>query len=101
EHLISICVPLILILYTYIKILRVCFSGSKQTRQKAVSTCTPHLVYLLNFSFGCYFQILQSRFDMSRVPNVLRVFLSLYFIILQPLLNPIMYGMGMSKIRNA
>ncbi|XP_053177046.1 olfactory receptor 1038-like [Scomber japonicus] len=98
---ISICIPLILILYTYLKILRVCFSGSKQTRQKAVSTCTPHLVSLLNFSFGCCFQILQSRFDMSRVPNVLRVFISLYFLILQPLLNPIMYGMRMSKIRNA
>ncbi|XP_053177062.1 olfactory receptor 1030-like [Scomber japonicus] len=97
---ISICIPLILILYTYLKILRVCFSGSKQTRQKAVSTCTPHLVSLLNFSFGCCFQILQSRFDVSRVPNVLRVFISLYFGILQPLLNPIMYGMQMSKIRN-
>ncbi|XP_010784136.1 olfactory receptor 52K2-like, partial [Notothenia coriiceps] len=41
-------------------ILRVCFSGSKQTRQKALSTCTPHLVSLLNFSFGGFFEIIQS-----------------------------------------
>ncbi|XP_068563410.1 olfactory receptor 11A1-like [Cebidichthys violaceus] len=54
---ISIIVPLILIFYTYIKILKVCFSGCKQTRQKAVSTCTPHLASLLNFSFGSFFQI--------------------------------------------
>ncbi|XP_076591967.1 olfactory receptor 11A1-like [Chaetodon auriga] len=39
----SIFIPLLLIFYTYMKILKVCFSGSKQTRQKAVSTCTPHL----------------------------------------------------------
>ncbi|KAM7412416.1 hypothetical protein PAMA_020008 [Pampus argenteus] len=97
----TILVPLLPILFSYMKILKVCFSGSKQARQKAVSTCTPHLASLLNFSFGCLFEILQSRFEMSGVPNVLRILLSLYFLILQPLLNPIMYGMQMSKIRNA
>ncbi|XP_062275963.1 olfactory receptor 11A1-like [Scomber scombrus] len=97
---VSITVPLFPILFSYTKILKVCFSGSKQTRQKAVSTCTPHLVSLLNFSFGCCFEILQSRFDMKRVPNVLRIVLSLYFVILQPLLNPVMFGFQMSKIRN-
>ncbi|XP_051255460.1 olfactory receptor 11A1-like [Dicentrarchus labrax] len=96
----SIVVPLLPILFSYMKILKICFSGSRQTRQKAVSTCTPHLVSLINFSFGCVFEIVQSRFDMSSVPSVLRIILSLYFVILQPLLNPIMYGMQMSKIRN-
>nr|XP_046244235.1 olfactory receptor 142-like [Scatophagus argus] len=90
---------LLLILYTYIKILVVCFLGSKQTRQKAVSTCTPHLASLLNFSFGASFEILQSRFNMSSVPNVLRIFLSLYFLTCQPLFNPVMYGLKLSKIR--
>ncbi|XP_054454877.1 olfactory receptor 11A1-like [Anoplopoma fimbria] len=95
----SILVPLLPILYSYMKILRVCFSGSKQTRQRAVSTCTPHLTSLLNFSFGCCFEIVQSRFDMTSVPRVLRIILSLYFLIIQPLLNPIMFGLQMSKIR--
>ncbi|XP_044059411.1 odorant receptor 128-9 [Siniperca chuatsi] len=97
---ISIIIPLILILYTYIKILKVCFSGSKQTRQKAVSTCTPHLASLLNFSFGSCFEILQSRFNMNSVPNILRIFLSLYWLTCQPLFNPALYGLKMSKIRN-
>uniref|UniRef100_A0A8C9X9W1 Olfactory receptor n=1 Tax=Sander lucioperca TaxID=283035 RepID=A0A8C9X9W1_SANLU len=96
----SILVPLVLILFSYMRILKVCFSGSKQTRQKAVSTCTPHLTSLLNFSFGCCFEILQSRFDMTSVPSVLCIILSLYFVIIQPLLNPVMYGLQMSKIRN-
>ncbi|XP_068441538.1 olfactory receptor 8A1-like [Clinocottus analis] len=89
----------ILIFYTYVRILRVCFSGSKQTRQKAVSTCTPHLASLLNFSFGCFFEIAQSRFDMSRAPIMLRIFLSLYFLTCQPLFNPLMYGLNLTKIR--
>ncbi|MEQ2213987.1 hypothetical protein XENOCAPTIV_025135, partial [Xenoophorus captivus] len=87
-----------LIVYTYVRILKVCFSGSKQTRHKAVSTCTPHLASVLNFSFGCFFEILQSRFDMSRIPNVLRIILSLYFVTCQPLFNPVMYGLKLRKI---
>ncbi|XP_074534793.1 olfactory receptor 11A1-like [Halichoeres trimaculatus] len=95
---ISIFVPLILIFYTYMRILRVCFSGSKQTRQKAVSTCTPHLVSLFNFSFGCCFEVIQSRFEMSGLPPLVPIFLSLYLFVIQPLLNPIIYGLKMSKI---
>ncbi|XP_035010013.1 olfactory receptor 11A1-like [Hippoglossus stenolepis] len=94
----SIILPLLLILYTYMRILKVCFSGSKQTRQKAVSTCTPHLASLLNFSFGVCFQILQSRFNMSSVPHMLGIVLSLYFLTCQPLFTPVLYGLKMSKI---
>ncbi|KAM4627663.1 olfactory receptor 11A1-like [Polymixia lowei] len=95
----TIFVPLIPILFSYIKILKICLVGSKETRQKAVSTCTPHLASLLNFSFACCFEVFQSRFDMTSVPSVLRIILSLYFMICQPLFNPIMYGLKMSKIR--
>ncbi|KAM9359673.1 olfactory receptor 1E16-like [Symphorus nematophorus] len=95
----TVCVPLSVIFYTYMKILKVCFSGSKQTRQKAASTCTPHLASIINFSFGVSFEILQSRFNMNSVPNFLRIFLSLYFLTCQPLFNPLMYGLNMSKIR--
>ncbi|KAM9359672.1 LOW QUALITY PROTEIN: olfactory receptor 10J5-like [Symphorus nematophorus] len=91
--------PITVIFYTYIKILKVCFSGSKQTRQKAVSTCTPHLASLLNFSCGAFFEIVQSRFNMNSVPNVLRMILSLYWLTCQPLFNPVLYGLKMSKIR--
>ncbi|XP_018541116.2 olfactory receptor 11A1-like [Lates calcarifer] len=96
----TVCVPLILILFSYMKILKVCFSGSKQTRQKAVSTCTPHLASLINFSFGVCFEVIQNRFYMNSVPNVLRIFLSLYFLTCQPLFNPVLYGLKMSKISN-
>ncbi|XP_072248802.1 putative olfactory receptor 1F12P [Leuresthes tenuis] len=92
--------PVLSILYTYIRILKVCFSGSKQTRQKAVSTCTPHLASLLNFSFGVCFEVSQSRFDMSKVPTILQILLSLYFLTCQPLFSPALYGLNMSKIRS-
>ncbi|KAM9733942.1 olfactory receptor 10A3-like [Menidia menidia] len=95
----TVFAPVLLILYTYAQILLVCFSGSRQTRQKAVSTCTPHLASLINFSFGVCFEVSQSRFDMSRVPNMVRIFLSLYFLSCQPLFNPLLYGLNLSRIR--
>ncbi|MED6272143.1 hypothetical protein CHARACLAT_027233 [Characodon lateralis] len=95
----TVLVPLLPILYSYIQILLVVLSGSKQTRQKAFNTCTPHLASLFNFC--CLFESLHSRFDMITVPSELQIILSLYFVIFQCLLNPIMHGMKLTKIRNA
>ncbi|KAM6933374.1 olfactory receptor 4E2-like [Xenentodon cancila] len=97
----TVLVPLLPILFSYMKILRVCSAASTQTRRKAVSTCGPHLTSLLNFSFGCLFEILQSRFDRTRAASVLQLVMSLHFVMLQPLLNPLMFGLQMSKIRSA
>ncbi|RVE65311.1 hypothetical protein OJAV_G00134810 [Oryzias javanicus] len=99
--LLGVVLPVAFTLYSYGRILRVCLSGSRQTRHKAVSTCTPHLASLLNFSFGCVFEIVQSRFDMSGVPGALRVLLSLYFLTCQPLFTPVLYGLKMTRIRSA
>uniref|UniRef100_A0A4W6FC34 Olfactory receptor n=1 Tax=Lates calcarifer TaxID=8187 RepID=A0A4W6FC34_LATCA len=99
-HMFTVIFGLVLvILYTYMRILKVCFSGSKQTRQKAVSTCTPHLVSLLNFTLGAFFEIVQSRFNLNNLPNTLRIVLSIYWLMCQPLINPLLYGLKMSKIR--
>ncbi|XP_030247887.1 olfactory receptor 11A1-like [Sparus aurata] len=99
SFVLSVIVPLFPIIFSYMKIIHICYCGSKQTRQKAVSTCTPHLVSLLNFSFGCVFEVIQSRFNINSLPNMLRIFLSLYFLTCQPLFNPVLYGLKMSKIR--
>ncbi|TWW76639.1 olfactory receptor 10A6-like [Takifugu flavidus] len=96
----TVFIPLLLICYTYVRILQVCFSGSRPTRQKAVSTCTPHLASLINFSFGVCFEILQSRFDIKGVHSLVQIVLSLYFLTCPPLLSPLMYGLKMSKIRS-
>lgn len=97
---VTVFIPLLLICYTYVRILQVCFSGSRQTRQKAINTCMPHLASLLNFSFGVCFEIIQSRFDIKGVHILLQIVLSLYFLTCPPLFSPLMYGLKMSKIRS-
>ncbi|XP_033832490.1 olfactory receptor 1-like [Periophthalmus magnuspinnatus] len=91
--------PLGMIFFTYLRILKVCFRGSKQTQHKALNTCAPHLASIINFSFGVCFEVLQSRFDLKNVHKVLKVVLSLYFLAVQPLFNPLMYGLKLTKIR--
>lgn len=99
--MLTVLVPLGPTVVSYLRILRVCRSASPQARHKAAATCTPQLVSLLNFSFGCCFEIIQSRFDNTALPPGLRVALSLYFLLIPPLLNPLMYGLQMSNIRRS
>ncbi|XP_027901136.1 olfactory receptor 1F12-like [Xiphophorus couchianus] len=96
---VGVVCPVIFIFYTYMKILKVCYYGTKQTQQKAVSTCTPHLASIINFFFGVCFDTLQSRFNTNHVPNIVKILLSLYFLTCQPLFNPVMYGLNLSKIQ--
>ncbi|CAG02148.1 unnamed protein product [Tetraodon nigroviridis] len=97
---VSVLVPLVLILFSYLRILQVCFSGSRQTRQKAVSTCSPQLVSLLNFALTCLLEIVQTRLSLAGLPRMLRNVLSLYFYLLQPLMTPVMFGLQVSAIRS-
>ncbi|XP_056329099.1 olfactory receptor 142-like [Danio aesculapii] len=92
-------IPLALIFYSYSRIIKICLSFSKEAKKKALSTCAPHMISLLNFSLGCFFETLQSRFDNIRMPALLRVIISVYFLMCQPLLNPILYGVRLKNIR--
>ncbi|XP_018591803.2 olfactory receptor 142-like [Scleropages formosus] len=87
-----------LIVYSYGKILRVCLT-SEESRKKALKTCAPHLASLMNFSLASAFELVQSRFDLSHVPAALRVFVSVYFLMISPLLTPLIYGLRNTKIR--
>ncbi|XP_077155191.1 olfactory receptor 51I2-like [Ranitomeya variabilis] len=93
-------VPLIPILYSYIKIFRVCVKSSKEVRDKALQTCTPHLITIVNFIFDTSFEILLYRFVPSKLPYELRVIMSLQFIVMPPILNPVIYGLKMKEIKS-
>ncbi|KAK2810008.1 hypothetical protein Q5P01_000464 [Channa striata] len=92
--------PLVFILFTYVKILSVCLKASKETKTKAFDTCTPHLVSIMSLVFACFYNIISQRFDMTIVPLELTVILSLYIFLIQPMLNPLIYGLKLSKIRH-
>ncbi|XP_014069720.2 LOW QUALITY PROTEIN: olfactory receptor 52N4 [Salmo salar] len=88
-------------IYSYVRILQICLSLQKKTKQKAFNTCTPHIASMLNFFFGWLFVILQGRYETEDLPPILRTILFVYFLICPPIFNPFMYGIRMVKIRHA
>ncbi|XP_020781085.2 olfactory receptor 1-like [Boleophthalmus pectinirostris] len=89
-----------LILYSYVRIIRVCVSSSS-ARRKALGTCAPHLASLLNLSLACFCELLMTRFDVSDVPKSVRVFLSLFFLTCPPLFDPLVYGLSLRRVRRS
>ncbi|XP_062329481.1 olfactory receptor 52A5-like [Osmerus eperlanus] len=49
----------------------------------------------------CSFELYQNKFNMSFLPYSLRVVLSLYFLIVGPAINPVIYGARTEKISSA
>lgn len=97
--LIFIGPQLLMIIFSYAQISRVCSKLSRESKRNTLKTCFPHLLSLLNYTIGSLFEIFQSRFDMSHVAAEARIFLSLYFIIMPSLTNPVVYGLGTHLIR--
>ncbi|KAG8541551.1 hypothetical protein GDO81_028728 [Engystomops pustulosus] len=91
-------IPL-MIFYSYIKILRACIKSSVEVKEKALQTCTPHLITLTNFLIDTLFEILIHRFAPAKLPYELRVIMSLQFLVVPPILNPLIYGLKMKEIK--
>lgn len=89
----------LMILFSYAQILRVCIYSSKECQIKAIQTCTPHLLAVLNYFVGIFFEIIQSRLNPKYLPYDFRTFMSLYFMICPPLFNPVIYGISGQVIK--
>ncbi|XP_051965588.1 putative gustatory receptor clone PTE03 [Xyrauchen texanus] len=95
----TLIMPLCFILYSYLKILIICRRSSPEFRSKAYQTCVPHIVILLNFSIAIFCEVTLSRFVNVEVPIGLSIALSLDFIVVPPILNPLVYGFNFPDIR--
>ncbi|XP_043115625.1 putative gustatory receptor clone PTE03 [Puntigrus tetrazona] len=95
----TVIMPLSFILYSYVKILIICRKSSLDFRRKAYQTCIPHIVILLNFSVALFCEVTLSRVATLEIPIGLSIILSLEFLIVPPILNPIVYGFNFPEIR--
>lgn len=97
--LVFVVPQMLMIIVSYAQISRVCWKLTRKSRRNALRTCVPHLLSLLNFSMGSIFEIIQTRFNMRHVATEVRIFLSLYFVVITPIANPLLYGLGTQVIR--
>ncbi|KAM8748682.1 olfactory receptor 7G1-like [Acanthopagrus schlegelii] len=98
---VTIVIPFSLILFSYIKILVVCQNTSEESRQKAVTTCTPQIFSLSGLFIGLIFHLIISMFNATLVSDKVRSFFILCILIYQPMLTPIMYGCNLPKIKQS
>ncbi|XP_019133084.1 olfactory receptor 4Q2-like [Larimichthys crocea] len=92
-------VHFVCLMLSYVYLLRTCRT-SKQGRKKFMQTCVPHLISLLNFGFAVLFDLMYTRFGLRMLSQSLQNFMTIEFLLIPPLLNPLVYGFKLTKIRN-
>ncbi|XP_062258128.1 olfactory receptor 5AR1-like [Platichthys flesus] len=89
----------IFIVWSYIYIIRTCVY-SIENRAKFMQTCVPHLFSLITFLFTLLFDIMNIRFELKNLPQHFKNFVAIEYLVIPPLMNPLIYGFKLTKIRN-
>ncbi|XP_034417880.1 olfactory receptor 6F1-like [Cyclopterus lumpus] len=86
-------------IWTYMHMIRTCVR-SKVDRVKFIQTCVPHLVSLVTFLVVIVFDLMYLRFGSTDLPQSIQNFIAIEFLLIPPVMNPLIYGFKLTKIRN-
>ncbi|XP_034431094.1 olfactory receptor 1019-like [Hippoglossus hippoglossus] len=89
----------VFIVWSYIYLIRTCVN-SIENRAKFMQTCVPHLFSLITFIFTILFDLMNIRFGSKKLPQPFKNFIAIEFLVIPPLMNPLIYGFKLTKIRN-
>ncbi|XP_054471789.1 olfactory receptor 52D1-like [Anoplopoma fimbria] len=74
---------------------------SRKGRRKFMQTCVPHLLCLFNVSVALLFDLMYARYGSSSVSQGVKNFMAIQFLMIPPILNPIIYGLKLTQVRNS
>uniref|UniRef100_A0A672IUD0 G-protein coupled receptors family 1 profile domain-containing protein n=1 Tax=Salarias fasciatus TaxID=181472 RepID=A0A672IUD0_SALFA len=74
--------------------------NSKEGRRKFIQTCLPHLFCLFNVTTALLFDVMYTKYGSASMTQNLRNFMAVQFLVFPPIMNPIIYGLILTKIRN-
>lgn len=90
-HFLFIC-------WSYMYLVRQCIS-SKESQGKFMQTCLPHLISLITFATAVLLDLLYMRFGPPNLSQNLSNFMATEFLLIPPLVNPLIYGFKLTKLR--
>ncbi|XP_065435220.1 olfactory receptor 52P1-like [Chrysemys picta bellii] len=73
--------------------------SSKEAHQKALNTCTAHICVMLISYSPCLFSYMTQRFSQG-ISSHVHVTLSNFYLLVTPMLNPIIYGVKTKEFRD-
>ncbi|XP_028289482.1 olfactory receptor 142-like [Parambassis ranga] len=91
---------LLFIGWSYANLIRTCLT-SREGRTKFMHTCLPHFICLVTFAVCVLFDLLYMRFSSSDLSESVQNFMAIEFIVIPPIMNPLMYGLKLTKVRNS
>ncbi|KAM3862224.1 olfactory receptor 4C3D-like [Diretmus argenteus] len=89
----------VFIVWTYMYLIRTCLI-SKENRGKFMQTCVPHLISLISFTFVVLLDLMYMRFGSRDIAQSLLNFISIESLLLPSIMNPLIYGLKLTKVRN-
>ena len=89
----------VFIVWSYMYLIRTCLK-SKEGRGKFIQTCVPHLLSLTNVVVSVLFDIMYMRFRTNTLSQSFENFVAIEFLLLPPIINPLVYGFKLTKLRN-
>ncbi|XP_038161007.1 olfactory receptor 1D2-like [Cyprinodon tularosa] len=86
------------IVWSYMYIIKICYN-SIEKRAKFMQTCLPHLISLSACIMTILIDIINNRHSFKYLPQALQNFIAMEFLVVPPLMNPLIYGFKLTKIR--
>ncbi|XP_071338123.1 olfactory receptor 52D1-like [Trachinotus anak] len=74
---------------------------SRECRRKFMQTCVPHLLCLFNVTIALLFDLMYARYGSVSVPQSLKNFMAIQFLMIPPIVNPVIYGLKLTQVRNS
>ncbi|XP_067115040.1 olfactory receptor 5AN1-like [Osmerus mordax] len=90
---------IIFIVCSYVYLIRSCLK-SIEDRGKFMQTCMPHLLSLINVTGALLFEVFYSRYGSTVISQHFQNFMAVQFLVIPPILNPLIYGLKLKQIRN-
>uniref|UniRef100_A0A8C3AB93 Olfactory receptor n=1 Tax=Cyclopterus lumpus TaxID=8103 RepID=A0A8C3AB93_CYCLU len=88
------------IVWSYMYVIKTCVN-SLENRAKFMQTCVPHLTSLLIFLVTILFDMMHIRYGSTDLPQALNNFIAIQFLVIAPIMNPLVYGFKLTKIRKS